>query len=107
MFSGSNIGGIKETQEMMDFCAKHNITSSVEMIKITPAVTACKLTIQLAPAKKGSEATVTYAHTSLGTRGDAFVEAFTAEYYEGFMKQWEAQMNHFLSEGETLRAGAD
>jgi uncharacterized zinc-type alcohol dehydrogenase-like protein len=26
-FSGSNIGGIAETQEMLDFCAQHNITA--------------------------------------------------------------------------------
>jgi alcohol dehydrogenase (NADP+) len=32
--SGSAIGGIRETQEMLDFCAEHNITSDVEMIKI-------------------------------------------------------------------------
>jgi uncharacterized zinc-type alcohol dehydrogenase-like protein len=31
---GSLIGGIKETQEMLDYCAEHNITSDVEMIKI-------------------------------------------------------------------------
>ena len=30
--AGSLIGGIPETQEMLDFCAKHNITSDVEMI---------------------------------------------------------------------------
>lgn len=30
--SGSLIGGIPETQEMLDFCAKHNITSDVEVI---------------------------------------------------------------------------
>ncbi len=30
--SGSLIGGIKETQEMLDFCGKHNITSDVEVI---------------------------------------------------------------------------
>jgi uncharacterized zinc-type alcohol dehydrogenase-like protein len=30
-FSGSNIGGIKETQEMLDFCGKHNIVSDIEM----------------------------------------------------------------------------
>ena len=29
---GSLIGGIKETQEMLDFCAEHNIVSDVEMI---------------------------------------------------------------------------
>ncbi len=33
-FAGSGIGGIQETQEMLDFCAKHNIVSDVEMIRI-------------------------------------------------------------------------
>jgi uncharacterized zinc-type alcohol dehydrogenase-like protein len=33
-FSGSPIGGIAETQEMLDFCGKHNITADVEMIPI-------------------------------------------------------------------------
>ncbi len=32
--AGSVIGGIKETQEMLDFCGKHNIVSDVEMIDI-------------------------------------------------------------------------
>lgn len=32
--SGSIIGGIAETQEMLDFCAGHNITSDVEVIPI-------------------------------------------------------------------------
>jgi uncharacterized zinc-type alcohol dehydrogenase-like protein len=30
--SGSMIGGIAETQEMLDFCGQHNITSDVEVI---------------------------------------------------------------------------
>jgi alcohol dehydrogenase (NADP+) len=33
-FSGSIIGGIAETQEMLDFCGKSNITSDVEVIPI-------------------------------------------------------------------------
>ena len=33
-FAGSLIGGIAETQEMLDFCAKHNITSDIELIDI-------------------------------------------------------------------------
>lgn len=32
--AGSLIGGIKETQEMLDFCGEHNIVSDVEMIDI-------------------------------------------------------------------------
>src|SRR5437899_3343176 len=33
-FSGSSIGGIAETQEMLDFCGKHDITADVEVIPI-------------------------------------------------------------------------
>jgi len=33
-FSGSPIGGLPETQEMLDFCGKHNIASDVEVIPI-------------------------------------------------------------------------
>lgn len=32
--SGSPIGGIRETQEMLDFCGAHNITADVEVIPI-------------------------------------------------------------------------
>ena len=32
--SGSTIGGIAETQEMLDFCGQHNITADVEVIPI-------------------------------------------------------------------------
>ncbi|ALL07134.1 hydroxyacid dehydrogenase [Pedobacter sp. PACM 27299] len=31
---GSLVGGIKETQEMLDYCAEHGITSDVEMIRM-------------------------------------------------------------------------
>ena len=33
-FAGSMIGGIPETQEMLDFCGKHHIVSDIEMINI-------------------------------------------------------------------------
>jgi uncharacterized zinc-type alcohol dehydrogenase-like protein len=33
-FAGSLIGGIAETQEMLDFCAKHNIVADIEMIRM-------------------------------------------------------------------------
>lgn len=32
--AGSSIGGIPETQEMLDFCAEHNIVSDIELINI-------------------------------------------------------------------------
>lgn len=34
ILTGSLIGGIKETQEMLDFCSEHNIVSDIEMIDI-------------------------------------------------------------------------
>jgi uncharacterized zinc-type alcohol dehydrogenase-like protein len=32
--SGSLIGGLAETQQMLDFCGKHNLTADVEVIPI-------------------------------------------------------------------------
>lgn len=38
--AGSLIGGIKETQEMLDFCAKHGIVSEIESIRMDEINTA-------------------------------------------------------------------
>ena len=40
VLTGSQIGGIAETQEMLDFCAKHGITSDIEMIRADEIETA-------------------------------------------------------------------
>jgi hypothetical protein len=77
----------------------------VEMIKVTPGVTACRLCVQLRAAASGSEADVTYCHTSLGPEGDEFVSAFTESYYLKFMQDWEARLNHYLRHG-TVRSEA-
>jgi hypothetical protein len=76
----------------------------VEMLKIVPAMTACRLTIQLAPSSTGCDATVTYSHTSLSPQGDVFVANFTEAFYEKFMREWETQINHYLVTGEALKA---
>nr|AAQ20892.1 10-hydroxygeraniol oxidoreductase [Camptotheca acuminata] len=39
---GSNMGGMKETQEMLDFAAKHNITADVEVVPMDYVNTAMK-----------------------------------------------------------------
>ena len=39
-FAGSLIGGIRETQEMLDFCAEHGLTADIEMIDIADIETA-------------------------------------------------------------------
>jgi hypothetical protein len=69
----------------------------VEMLKISPGTTACRLTIQLREEGAGCTADITYIHTSLGPAGDEFVAKFTPEYYQAFMQTWEKELNHFLS----------
>jgi len=87
------------------YITRHELSNGfVEMIKITPTVTACKLTIQLRQVEGGSEAIITYTHTSLGPGGDTFVASFTEEHYEEVMRGWEARINHYLSTGSILRA---
>ena len=39
-FAGSLIGGIAETQEMLDFCGAHNIGADIEMIRMDQIETA-------------------------------------------------------------------
>jgi hypothetical protein len=74
----------------------------VEMLKLLPGVTACRLNIQLAEEGAGCVADVSYTHTSLGPAGDEFVAKFTAEYYRQFMQAWEKSLNHFLTTGGLL-----
>jgi hypothetical protein len=66
---------------MLWYITKHEPQSGfVEMLKITPNVTATKVTIQLRPVAAGSEAVITYMHTSLGPEGDAFIESCSDDY---------------------------
>lgn len=76
----------------------------VEMLKITPEVTACKLMIQLRAAPGGCEADITYSHTSIGPHGDEFVASFTEEFYLRFMQEWESKINHYLRHGASERS---
>lgn len=39
-FAGSNIGGIAETQEMLEFCSNHNIVAEIEKINVQDVNTA-------------------------------------------------------------------
>ncbi len=74
------------------------------MVKITPGVTACKLTIDVRPNGQGSDADVCYSYTSLSPVGDAFVAAFTEEHYLQSMQEWEARINHYLQHGQMLKS---
>jgi hypothetical protein len=75
----------------------------LEFVKVTPGQTVGKIEIELSDdGRGGTRADVAYGYTSLGPDGDDFLETFTAEWYEGFMKQWETELNHYLATGEKL-----
>jgi len=78
----------------------------IEMIRITPGVTACRLNIQLREIAGGSEAVISYTHTSVGPEGDVYVASFTEDYYRQFMQEWENRLNRYLLDGATLRTSA-
>jgi hypothetical protein len=54
----------------------------------------------------GSEADITYSHTSLGPEGDAFVESFTDDHYRKFMLDWESRVNYYLGHACALGAAS-
>lgn len=76
----------------------------IEFVRVTPGLTACRLSIKVDGAPGGASARVTYTHTSLGARGDAFVDGFDAATYGRFMQDWERRMNHYLATGTCLRS---
>ena len=76
----------------------------IEFVRFTPGLTACRLSIQVAKAAEGARARITYAHTSIGEQGDAFVDGFTETAFTGFMQDWEKRMNHYLTTGACLRS---
>ena len=75
----------------------------VEMLKIIPGVTACRLEIQLSENGDECFADITYSHSSIGPAGDEFVAKFTADYYQKFMQAWEKELNDFLKTGCHVR----
>ena len=75
----------------------------LEFVKVTPGQTVGKIEIELSEdGRGGTLAEVAYGYTSLGPDGDDFLGTFTAEWYEGFMKEWERELNHYLATGEKL-----
>jgi hypothetical protein len=89
--------------EAIWYVTRHESARSfVEMLKIVPGVTACRLEIQLSKNGDGCFADVTYSHTSIGSAGDEFVAKFTADLYQRFMQAWEKELNHFLKTGTRL-----
>ncbi len=76
----------------------------IAFVRFTPGLTATRLSIQVDEAPEGANARITFTHTSLGEKGDAFVDGFTEAAYAEFMQDWERRMNHYLTTGTCLRS---
>ncbi len=75
----------------------------VEFARFTPGSRTCVLRISVAPTGDAcSHVDVSYAFTSIGPGGNAFLDAWTAESFQAAMRFWEASMNHFLETGTRL-----
>jgi hypothetical protein len=61
--------------------------------------------IELVSGGTGCAAHVCYRHTSLGPSEDEFVSQFTNSYHASFMREWEHELDHFLSTGQRLPPG--
>ncbi len=79
-------------------------TGFIGFVRVTPGLTATRLTIQVAKAPAGATADITFTHTSLGPEGDAYVDGMTEAAYAEFMQAWEKRMNHYLTTGTCLAA---
>lgn len=94
----------EKPQPALWYVIRHEPEAGVlECLRITPDITACRLNIHVTAAHGGSEARITFTHTSLGPEGETFVASFTEDHYRAFMQDWEGRMNHFLKTGTMLR----
>lgn len=73
----------------------------LQMFKITPDHTVCRIDITLRPhGKESTQAEVSYEYTAIGPAGEAFLKEFTEAWYNNFMTDWEHALNHYLTTGK-------
>ena len=79
------------------------IEHHLEIIKIIPGMVIGTITVSFsADGESACSADINYAYTSLSAHGELALAEFTEEHFRGFMKTWEAELNHFLRTGEKL-----
>ena len=79
----------------------------IEMIKVTPGATVGKIGIVLRRTDvNATEAHIRYTYTALGAEGEAFVHAYSEEYFVEFMSYWESALNEFLCSPKASGSGA-
>ena len=81
-------------------------SGQVHYVHVTPGSDVTEIDIRLrAEGKDRTVATVRYTWTALGDPGTALVRSKTPEAYVHFMREWERELNHFLTTGGKLPSG--
>jgi hypothetical protein len=92
-------------QDAVWMITRHDVKAwNLEIIKVTVDHTVCKVEISLTATAAGSEAEISYSYTALSPAGEAFLAEFTADWYQTFMEEWEAAMNHYLSTSTMIQS---
>jgi len=90
------IGGKKTVWVITRYEPENNFT---EMIRYNGDTLIVKLSVTIAKTDAGSDVNITYTYTAVNDEGKREIEAFTQQYYDNFMKEWEENMNHYLLNG--------
>jgi hypothetical protein len=78
----------------------------LQIIKFIPGVVIGTIEVELTDGGDSSTADITYAYTSVSDHGDRALEEFTEGHFQGFMKTWERELNHYLKTGSKLDLAA-
>jgi hypothetical protein len=69
----------------------------IEIIKVSPGLTACRITISLTENDSGNtDLHVEYTYTAISSDGEEFVRGYTQEFFDRFMRFSESALNDFL-----------
>ena len=84
------------------YVSKYEPDSFVQMIKVTPEHSVCVLEISLHLNENVvTNLQISYEFTAIAEAGNEFLTEFTNDWYLGFMRNWEDEMNQYLAKTQT------
>ena len=78
----------------------------VGFVWVWPQMVAARLRFELEPAGGKTRLHARYEYTGLSEAGNKEVERYTEEWFAAKMKKFEAALNHYLTTGKMIAAGA-
>jgi hypothetical protein len=79
------------------------VAREIRFVRCTEGLAATTLEVRAEPiSSRQTTVHIRYAHTSLGTEGDAFLDTITEAAFNERMRFWEASMTYYLQNGEKL-----